>query len=1012
MQKKNVTAAINLRIVYSKKFYLLVMLILSLAFNKTSAQINADGQQHSVLYNGTFQDLVIPNNTLITKIRFSISGADGGAAILNMGQTFPFVGFVTAFTYTAGGGNGAVVNGTFLVGSGAGKIPPGSTVRFIVGQKGETGSDNISLVTGGGTGSEYGGGGGGTSVLFRRPGSTVWTLLGVAGGGGGAYQGVVSGVAIGLGDNGGAGEQSENGADGHGIIDQGIGGMYGNGGGANFGWFYISPLGAGGGGRFTRGDGMYKFGFGITEENEFGEGGAGSSGGSEEGGYGGSLEIQPSDLTFNFRNGGFGYGGGGASAGTGGGGGGYSGGGGGGSLLPPPALLFRGGGGGGGSYLNGIRETGNISGGGSDNTPDDGLATYQVTLNQPPIALCKNVTIYLDANGQASIVPADVDNGSSDPDGTITLTLSKSNFTCSDIGNNSVTLTVTDNEGAIATCTATVTVLDIINPTITCPVNITVSCAALVPAVNITAVTATDNCGSPTVTHVSDVITNQTCANRFTLTRTYRATDASGNSATCSQVITVNDDAPPQITGLSATPQTLWPPNHTMRDVIISYQVADNCVSSPNITISVTSNEAVNGTGDGDTGPDWEIINNNHIRLRAERAGNGNGRIYTITITVNDGCNPPVSSSTQVVVAHNITGPQSGNPFKIGSTVNFSGTFWDKPGNLHTSKWLVDNSTVVTGTLTEPSGNQNGKVTGFYKFNNPGVYKLQMNVTDQTGVTSYANTNGDLEAIVVIYDPNGGNTYGGGYYNSPAGALKSNPSATGKASYGFAMNYFKNSTNPKGETQFEFKVGDFEFNALNFDYLVISNSMAQFKGTGKIVGGQSGVGFTMTVVDGQFDGSGVDKIRMKIYNKNTGTVIYDNQPGASDAALPAQAVGVNSVIVISSNTATRSMTGETEQLNLDNKPMKSESKELRKGLQIQAFPNPAKTTFTLKVSSGNSKGVIQLQIVDVMGRVVESRTLLPSETITFGNTYRPGSYYIRVTQGKEQKQMKLIKIGD
>jgi hypothetical protein len=43
-------------------------------------------------------------------------------------------------------------------------------------------------------------------------------------------------------------------------------------------------------------------------------------------------------------------------------------------------------------------------------------------------------------------------------------------------------------------------------------------------------------------------------------------------------------------------------------------------------------------------------------------------------------------------------------------------------------------------------------------------------------------------------------------------------------------------------------VGSFEFNALNFEYLVISNSMAQFKGTGKMISGQSGVGFTMTLL--------------------------------------------------------------------------------------------------------------------------------------------------------------------
>jgi hypothetical protein len=176
-----------------------------------------------------------------------------------------------------------------------------------------------------------------------------------------------------------------------------------------------------------------------------------------------------------------------------------------------------------------------------------------------------------------------------------------------------------------------------------------------------------------------------------------------------------------------------------------------------------------------------------------------------------------VSITKQVVVAHNITAPQSGNPFKIGSTVNFAGVFWDKPGNSHTAKWLLDSSTSVSGILTEPSGTQNGKATGSYKFNSAGVYKLQMNITDQTGATSYANTNGDLDAIVVIYDPNGGTVYGGGWFNSPAGALTNNPSATGKASYGFAVNY-KNAVKPTGETQFGFKVGSFEFNAVNFDW--------------------------------------------------------------------------------------------------------------------------------------------------------------------------------------------------
>ncbi len=50
-------------------------------------------------------------------------------------------------------------------------------------------------------------------------------------------------------------------------------------------------------------------------------------------------------------------------------------------------------------------------------------------------------------------------------------------------------------------------------------------------------------------------------------------------------------------------------------------------------SVAVTSNEPVNGTGDGDTSPDWVIVDSHHVQLRAERAGNGNGRVYTINVT-------------------------------------------------------------------------------------------------------------------------------------------------------------------------------------------------------------------------------------------------------------------------------------------------------------------------------------------------------------------------------------------
>ncbi len=123
------------------------------------------------------------------------------------------------------------------------------------------------------------------------------------------------------------------------------------------------------------------------------------------------------------------------------------------------------------------------------------------------------------------------------------------------IGETINTFVATDASGNIsAPCSFTVTVVDAQDPDILCPGPVSVSCPSEIPAhatdyASFVAAggIAIDNCTQVTVAWISDIVSNQTCNNRYLVTRTYRASDTAGNSSTCEQIITVNDQAPPVI---------------------------------------------------------------------------------------------------------------------------------------------------------------------------------------------------------------------------------------------------------------------------------------------------------------------------------------------------------------------------------------------------------------------------------------------------------------------------------
>jgi hypothetical protein len=120
----------------------------------------------------------------------------------------------------------------------------------------------------------------------------------------------------------------------------------------------------------------------------------------------------------------------------------------------------------------------------------------------------------------------------------------------------------------------------------------------------------------------------------------------------------VGVDTMPPALAAECSPTVLWPPNHKMVEVTVGFDAADNSGKPPAITVEVTSDEAEDGSGDGDTSPDWDNIAVDEasgvvtLDLRAERSGKGDGRVYTITVTATDAAGNASTATCEVTVPH------------------------------------------------------------------------------------------------------------------------------------------------------------------------------------------------------------------------------------------------------------------------------------------------------------------------------------------------------------------------
>lgn len=287
---------------------------------------------------------------------------------------------------------------------------------------------------------------------------------------------------------------------------------------------------------------------------------------------------------------------------------------------------------------------------GTDNVTGAGQLDCFAAL-EPPVARCQNRTVPTDAS-ICTASNVSVDNGSFDPTpgGSVALTQTPPNPY--PLGSTPVTLRATDLDGLFQTCSAQVTVQDKEPPKLSnvpAPIQKEQTALAGTP-VTVPLPTAMDNCTTP-VEVTSDA---PAVFPLGTTTVTFTATDTAGNTTQAQTTVTIVDTTPPNINSAVANPPTLWPPNHKMVPTMVAVSVTDICDAAPACEIiQVTSNEPVNGLGDGNTAPDWKITGKLTVDLRAERAGTGSGRVYTITVRCTDASGNSATKNATVSVPHN-----------------------------------------------------------------------------------------------------------------------------------------------------------------------------------------------------------------------------------------------------------------------------------------------------------------------------------------------------------------------
>jgi hypothetical protein len=152
-----------------------------------------------------------------------------------------------------------------------------------------------------------------------------------------------------------------------------------------------------------------------------------------------------------------------------------------------------------------------------------------------------------------------------------------------------------------------------------------------------------------------------TSAGLGTTNVTATASDLSGNTASMSFDVIVQDTVAPEILSVSADPSVLMKRNHKMATITVSANVSDAGDPAPYVRIvSVTCVDDGVVVGPAMAADDWRVTGDMTVEVRCERSGGGTGRVYQIEVACTDASGNTSVATVDVTVPHDSRGKKKG----------------------------------------------------------------------------------------------------------------------------------------------------------------------------------------------------------------------------------------------------------------------------------------------------------------------------------------------------------------